>query len=146
VQALIKLGLMAVTGAAGAHARETARRTALHLAGMIAVALLAVAGVGCALAALWVALLPEIGALGAWLVLAGMLLGAAAILALALQRGRHREHREPEELSAAVQAALGDIRAFTEHSGEGLKKALEGHEWQLVIAALLAGLFLGRRH
>jgi hypothetical protein len=140
---LIKLGLMAVTGAAGAHAREAARRTAVYLAGLIAVALLAIAGLGCALAALWVALLPELGALGAWLVLAGVLLVAAAILAFAIQ-GR-REHREPEDLSAAVQAALGDLRAFTEHSGEGLKKAVEGHEWQLVIAALLAGLLLGRR-
>jgi hypothetical protein len=144
VQSLIKLGLMAVTGAAGAHARQAARRTAIHLGGMIAVAMLGAAGIGCALAALWVVLLPEIGAAGAWVVLAAILLAAAAILAVALQSGRGR-HAEPEDMSAAVQAALADLRAFTEHSGEGLKKAIEGHEWQLVIAALLAGLFLGRR-
>jgi hypothetical protein len=110
VESLIKLGLMAMTGAAGERARGAARRTALYLAGMIAVALLGVTGIGCALAALWVALLPQLG-----------------------------------DIAAAVRAALEDLRALTEHSGAGLKKAIEGHEWQIVIAALVAGMFLGRR-
>ncbi len=144
MESLIKLGLMAVTGAAGERARGAARRTALYLAGMIAVASLGVTGIGCALAALWVALLPQLGVVGAWLVLAAILLAAGAILALLLNRG-HTKHAEPEDITAAVRAALEDLRALTEHSGAGLKKAIEGHEWQIVIAALVAGMFLGRR-
>ncbi len=144
MESLIKLGLMAVAGAAGERARGAARRTALYLAGTIAAAAIGIAGIGCALAALWVALLPPLGIVGAWLVLAAILLAAGAILALLLNRGQAK-HAEPEDITAAVRAALEDLRALTEHSGAGLKKAIEGHEWQVVIAALLAGMFLGRR-
>lgn len=143
MESLIKLGVMALTGAASAGARHAARRAAIYLAGMIAAAILATAGIGCALAALWLGIRPEIGKVGAWLVLAAILLAAAAVLVLAL-RGRRDKH-EPEDLSASLQSALGDLRALTEQSGEGLRKAIEGREWQLVIAALLAGIFVGRR-
>ena len=144
MESLIKLGLLAATGAATSRARHATRRAAIYLAGMVAVAILAAAGVFCALAALWVVLKPELGRLGAWLVLTAILLAAAAILALVLNH--RRERHEPDDISSTLQSALGDLRAFTEQSGEGLRKAVEGREWQLVVAALLAGLFLGRRH
>jgi hypothetical protein len=144
VESLIKLGLMAITGAAGERARGAARRTALYLAGTIAVALLGVTGIGCALAALWLALLPQLGLIGAWLVLAAILLAAGAILALLLNRG-HRKPEEPVDVGAAIRAALEDFRALTEHSGAGLKQVIEGHEWQIVLGALVAGILVGRR-
>lgn len=143
METLIKLGLMAITGAAGEHARNAARRTAIYLAGMIAVALLGIAGIGCALAALWLALRPELGRIGAWLVLAAILLAAGAVLALLLHRGRGKR-AEPEDPSVAIHAALGELRALTQSSGAELKKAIEGHEWLLVVAALLAGILAGR--
>jgi hypothetical protein len=109
------------------------RAVTVALLGMVA-ALFAVAALGCAAAALWLALLPSVGPIYAPLILAGvLLLIALVILAFARRTLRRRPPQStsvaPAELAALLEAAEP---LFNEHKGTAL------------LAALIAGLVAGR--
>jgi hypothetical protein len=106
-------------------------RTAIAALIAFAAALCAAASVGCAIAALWIYLLPKFGPAGAALAAAAvlLLLGLAALAAAARIVQRKRRPQLPPDATAELAAAAA--RLFKEHQGPVLLAA--------VIAGLLAG-------
>ncbi len=123
---LLKLALALAEGVAVQRARPAAARICY----VAFAALCAVAALACALAALWIYALPYVGAAGAPLVVAGVLLVLVlALLALRGYAGRRRL-ASPEDIAAT--ALLGEVaRLVKEHKGA------------VLIAALFIGLLAG---
>ena len=94
-------------------------------------ALLAAGGLGCAAAALWNALLPPLGPVGAPLVVAGVTLTLAGALALVASSLMRRARPRPVEM-LDTDGLLGEAsRYVNEHKGAAL------------LAAALAGVIAG---
>jgi len=109
-------------------ARRTARTVATSVVIMVAAGLLVIAAAICLGAAAWYALLPEVGALGAWL-LVGVALGILAICLLLTRILWLRRARA--ELPPAPGLPFGS----------GLSR---GPDLALIAGALLAGFLAGR--
>lgn len=126
---LIRLGLLAVSGAAADRARRAAAELASQAAALLVSALLAGYALGCAAAALWLLVAPSLGAVGAWLVTAATLAAASIAVLLGLWLWRARRGRRIHQPPVANELAnwLGD------------------HEWTLIAASLLAGFLSARR-
>ncbi|MGD9741497.1 MAG: hypothetical protein AB7F08_01760 [Dongiaceae bacterium] len=129
---LLKMGLMALTGGAVAQAGRTAKRTATYIAGLAFAGVLATAAAGCGLAALWVWLVPEVGVIGAWLIVGAVFLLASAIVLLVTLQTHARHERIETPPAPALPSA------------DELKQMVKGLEWPLVAAALAAGIFATR--
>lgn len=107
------------------------RRGSLALVCVLIAALLAVAAMGCAVAALWIYLLPLLGPVGAPLVAAGALLVLALVLLLVARRALGG--RAPRTLPASNGvAATAD-----------LARLIKDHKIEMLVAALTAGLVAG---
>lgn len=129
---LIKLALSALAASSqtSALAAFSGRMVAGGVLGVVAL-LLAGAAWGCACAALWIALIPALGPVGAPLVVAGVCLSVAGLLALAAwQLVRRRRARAVNHLQLdAVMAEAG--------------KLIQEHKVEAIVAAIVAGFVAG---
>jgi hypothetical protein len=103
------------------------RRMGLILFYAILAAIVAIAALGCAIAAIWLALLPAIGPVWTPLLIAAALAGIAAILVLLIAshrrgRGRRSDGEGPATLSSAI---------------------LRDHKSSLLLGAALVGMLAG---
>jgi hypothetical protein len=124
VEALLALGRF--TSGLGA----ALRRGSIALACLAIAALLVLAAIGCAVAALWLYLLPLLGQVGAPLAAAGALVVVALVLLLVARsvlRGRR-----PDAQAASGDAVVAD-----------LARLIKEHKLETLIAALTAGLVAG---
>jgi hypothetical protein len=124
VEALLALGRF--TSGLGA----ALRRGSIALACLAIAALLVLAAIGCAVAALWLYLLPLLGQVGAPLAAAGALVVVALVLLLVARsvlRGRR-----PDAQGASGDAVVAD-----------LARLIKEHKLETLIAALTAGLVAG---
>jgi hypothetical protein len=129
---LIRLAVALAESSAVSLARQATARTARVLAAAAAAAGCAIAAVACVLAALWIYALPHVGAIGAPLVVAGVLL-VMCLAVLMLMRYRLKRRPAPPAAGAAPALLLAEAtRLFKEHKGP------------VLMAALLAGLVAGR--
>ena len=129
---LIKLALsaLAASSQSSAFAAFTGRMAAAALLGFIAL-VLAGAAWGCACAALWIALIPTLGSVGAPLVVAAVCLVFAGILALVawlLMRRRRARLGEGLQLDALLTQA-GNL--------------INEHKLGALVVAVLAGILAG---
>jgi hypothetical protein len=127
---LFKVALMLLTGrqsSQGLGARITAGALWSGLA-----AVMMMAGVACILTALWIYLIPRIGPAGAALTVGGILLLLSGILVLVA-----RSSFTPDESEA-------DMPALGEELLEELREGFEEHKGLALLAALAAGLLVGK--
>ena len=136
MESLLRLALIAGTGASIGGLRRAGRRAAVCLAVALAIGAIAVAAIGCFAAAGWYALLPQLGpAWSALIIGLALALLAAVVWAVAERRGRRATPRG-DGLLGAVPPELPDIDVA------GL---LERNAGTIMLAAFAAGLFLNRR-
>jgi hypothetical protein len=124
VEALLALGRFA-SGLGAA-----LRRGSIALACLAIAALLVLAAIGCAVAALWLYLLPLLGNVGAPLAAAGALIVVALVLLLVASRVLRG--RRPDARAASGDAVVAD-----------LAQLVKGHKLETLVAALTAGLVAG---
>ncbi len=91
-----------------------------------------VAGLGCGMAALWLYLAPQIGAAGAALSVAAVLMVSAGILLL-IARSQFQNN----------QAADDDLPPLGEELFEELREGFEKNKMVALMAAVVAGLLVG---
>lgn len=120
---------------------DTVRRVTAVVLCLVLAGIFAVVASGCAIAALWIYLRPQIGPVLAPLAVAGLLLVLAGALVV-LSRVIGRQRKKPaaalgdgRNAAADPLAALSDdaLRLFKQHKGATL------------LAAVLAGLIAGRK-
>jgi hypothetical protein len=128
---LIKLALVLTEGAAVRHGRQAIARVACVAAVTIAAASCAIAAVACVLTALWIYVLPHVGATGAPLVVAGVLL-AMCLVTLVLMRNALKPRRTLSPASVTPKLLLAEAT-----------RLLKEHEGPVLMTALLAGLIAG---
>jgi hypothetical protein len=107
---------------------ETLRRGGIALVCVLVAVLLALTAAGCAVAALWIYLLPLLGPVGAPLAAAGALLVAALVLLLIARRVLRPQ---PTTAAPPVDAAAE------------LTRLTRDHKVEMLVAALTAGLVAG---
>ena len=112
-------------GAAGS-LRAASRRMGLMLLYLLLAAIAAIAAVGCAIAAVWLALLPAIGPVWTPLVIGAVLAGTAAILVFLMSRRPRRGRLSAGEDPAALLSVI-----------------LRDHKMSLILGAALAGMLAG---
>ena len=127
---LIRLGLVLATAAVGQRDNRGIRHTALVAALTVAATGCAIAALTCGLIAVWICLLPFVGAAGAWAIVTGILLALCFAL-LALGRYRWR-HRPPPTAGADVPLLLAETR-----------RLVRDNKSSVLAGALLAGLIAG---
>jgi 4-amino-4-deoxy-L-arabinose transferase-like glycosyltransferase len=140
---LLRLALLAATGATIGGLEHTGRRLAICLAAAIGVGILIVGAIGCFAAAGWYALLPQLGPAWAALII-GLALALVAVIiwAVAERRGRRSALRG----SGAGIAGLGLLDALPAQLAEiDIGRVLERNAGTIVLAAFAAGMFLNRR-
>jgi hypothetical protein len=133
---LLRLALMAGTGASIGGLQRAGRRVAICLAAALAIGLIGAAAIGCFAAAGWYALLPQLGP--AWTALViGLVLAVVAAIIWAIAERRHRRAalRSPG-LFDALPSTLPDI---------DVAGALARNAGTIMLAAFAAGMFLNRR-
>jgi hypothetical protein len=131
---LIRLVLAAVEEFAARSLRRAVRRLA-YVAGCVAVALCCGMGAfGCALAALWIYAIPHVGAVGAPLVVAAVLL-AIGLGFFALSRR-----------SAGAQRVLPAMNIDYAAVAAELSEMVREHKAPTLIAAFLAGVMAGTKN
>jgi len=139
MESLLRLALVAATGAGIGGLERTGRRLAISAAALLAVALVVVAAICWFAAAAWYALLPEVGP--AW---AALIIGLALVLVAALIWAiAERRHRRPPPPSAGILDALP--RAAAQITDIDLGRVLEKNAGSIILAAFAAGMFLNRR-
>jgi hypothetical protein len=106
------------------------RRGSIALVCLLIAALLAVAALGCAVAALWIYLLPLLGTVGAPLAAAGALILIALVLLFVASRVLRAQRPRS-------QASSGDAVAAD------LARLIKEHKLEALVAALTAGLVAG---
>lgn len=129
---LIKLALLLAEFASGQRGRQATGHAARIAVTAVAGACCGVAAIACALVALWLYVLPQVGPTGAPLVVAGVLLGMCLAL-FALVQYRFRP-RPPPAAGVAPSVLIAEAtRLLNENKGT------------VLLAALLAGLVAGSR-
>lgn len=122
--------LMALSAGAAWRARRAMRELGVGAALCVVVALLMLGALVCGAGVIWLALRPELGAIGAWAVLGAILVGLAVLLAVGYAIWRQRSRRA----ASRVAANLPDLRSV-----------LRGNEWPLIAAGLVVGFLSGLR-
>lgn len=113
-------------------ARPAGRCVACAAVGTVAAVLCVITASGCALTALWIYLLPEMGPVGAPLVVAGVLLVMCFIM-LAVVRYGLTPRAPPPRAAAAPALLLADVT-----------RLVKDNKAPVLLTALLAGLVAGR--
>jgi hypothetical protein len=140
---LLRLALIAATGATVGGLEHTGRRLAICLAAAIGIGILGVAAIGCFAAAGWYAMLPELGP--AWSALiVGLALALVAVVIWAIAERRRRRSALLNNAGAGI--GLGLLDALPAQLAEiDLGKVLERNAGSIILAAFAAGMFLNRR-
>lgn len=125
---LIKLVLALADGSGR---RPASTCVACAAVGGVAAAGCAIAALACALAALWIYALPRVGAAGAPLVVAGVLVTICLFMALVVRYGL--APRPAPSAAAAPGLLLADAA-----------RLIQDHKGPVLMTALLAGLIAGR--
>jgi O-antigen/teichoic acid export membrane protein len=107
-------------------------RTACVVAAAAAAVGCAIAALGCLLAALWIYARPHVGAVGAPLVVAGVLL-AIGLAVLGLMRHKLKRRPPPPPAGDALASLLAEAT-----------RLLKEHKGSVLTVALLAGFVAGR--
>ena len=129
---LIKLALLFAERSGGQDGRQAATHVAHIAVATMACVCCGVAAMACALVALWLYVLPQVGPTGAPLVVAGVLLAMCLALLALVRYGM--KPRPPPATSAAPSVLIAEAtRLVNENKAAAL------------LAALLAGLVAGRR-
>jgi hypothetical protein len=136
MESLLRLALIAGTGASIGGLQRAGRRAAVGLGVAVAIGLIAVAAIGCFAAAGWYALLPQVGPAWSALIIGLVLMVLAAVIWAVAERRRRRAALRGNGLLDAVPSQLPDIDVA------GL---LERHAGSIMLAAFAAGMFLNRR-
>jgi len=132
MEQIIKVALMLLTDRrSGGESGATRMTTGAVCTGYALLTL--TAGLACALTALWLYLVPRIGAAGAALAVAGVLLVTSGILML-VARSMFTPDDSDEEAPA-----------FGEELLEGLREGFEGNKSLALMAAVVAGLIAGSK-
>jgi hypothetical protein len=106
------------------------RRGSIALICLMIAALLALAAAGCAVAALWIYLMPLLGKVGAPLAAAGALVFIALVLLLVASRVLRAQR--PDSPASSGDAVAAD-----------LARLVKEHKLEALVAALTAGLVAG---
>lgn len=122
------------TPSVGGQVRGRAGRAIASAVGMAAGALLGAVALGCAAIALWLYAQPLIGAAGAWLVVAGLLLVLGLIAAFAIPAMIERRKPAPAPASSLP---LSDIAALL---GDDAAKLFNDNKAIVLLAAFLGGM------
>src|SRR2546423_13084299 len=109
MESLLRLALIAGTGASIGGLRRAGRRAAACLAVALAIGLIAAAAIGCFAAAGWYALLPQLGPAWSALIIGLALAFLAAVIWAGAERCRRRAALCREALLGAVPPQLPDI-------------------------------------
>jgi hypothetical protein len=143
VGSLLRLALIAATGATIGGLEHTGRRLAICLAGAIGIGILLVGAIGCFAAAGWYALLPQIGPAWAALIV-GLALALIAVIIWAVAEQRRR--RAALRSSSSGIAGLGLLEALPAQLAEiDIGRVLERNAGTIILAAFAAGMFLNRK-
>src|SRR5882757_8709276 len=126
---LLRLALMAGTGASIGGLQRAGRRVAIGLAAALAIGLIAATAIGCFAAAGWYALLPQLGPAWAALIIGLALALLAAVIWAVAERHRRRSALRGDGLMDGLQSQLPDIDVA------GL---LERHAGSIILAAFAA--------
>ncbi len=138
MEKLIRSMLIARTaGAVAERAGKIVRRAIAVIVCTILAGIFAGAAFGCAMAALWIVLLPQIGPVLAPLAVCGLLL----VLALALLLTSQVVARRKVSGTAAAGAAGDPLAAL---ATDALRLVRE-HKGAMLLSAVLAGLIIGRK-
>jgi hypothetical protein len=143
VGSLLRLALIAATGATIGGLEHTGRRLAICLVGAIGIGILLVGAIGCFAAAGWYALLPQIGPAWAALIV-GLALALIAVIIWAVAEQRRR--RAALRSSSSGIAGLGLLEALPAQLAEiDIGRVLERNAGTIILAAFAAGMFLNRK-
>ena len=134
---LLKLALALSEGAAVRHAGQATARMACVALVVLAASSFALAGVACALAALWIYTVPHVGPAGAPLIVAGVLL-AISLAILAVLRYGFKPRQAPRPAVVTPDILRPEILLVE------ATRLLKQHKLPVLLAALLAGLAAGR--
>ncbi|SRR5258708_2113912 len=138
MEKLIRSLLIAqAAGAVADRVGKTVRRAIAVFVCAVLAGIFAAAAFGCAMAALWIVLLPQIGPVLAPLAVGGLLL----VLALALLLISQAAARRKVSGTAAAGAAGDPLAALT---ADALRLVRE-HKVATLLSAVLAGLIIGRK-
>ncbi len=129
---LIKLVVLAAEAASGRQGRHETAHVAAMAVVAVAAAGCAVAAIACTLAALWIYAWPRVGAAGAALIVAGVLLAMSLGLLLVLRFGLAPRPPPPPHTDAASMLFAESVRLLKENKAP------------VLLAALLAGLLAGK--
>jgi hypothetical protein len=128
---LIRLALALAEQGAVRRSRQAAARMVCVAAVALLAAGCAIAAVACGLAALWIYAVPQVGAAGAPLVVAGVLV-VMCLAVLALMRYGLKPRQAPPPAGAAPAVLLAETT-----------RLLKEHKGSVLVAAVLAGLVAG---
>ena len=130
---LIKFALLFAERVDDRKGRQTIAQVALLAAATLAGASFGFAAIACALVALWLGILPQVGPVGAPLVVAGVLLFMCVVL-FAVVRYELKPRPQPAAPSVPAVLIADATRLINENKGS------------VLLAALLAGLAVGGRN
>jgi hypothetical protein len=140
MESLLRLALVAATGASIGGIERIGRRLIILCAVAFAVALIAAAAVGCFAAAAWYALLPQAGPAGAALIIGLALCLVGAVIWAVAERRRRRLPTSRMGMLEALPLAASQLP-----SGRDVSGALARHAGSVMLAAFAVGMFLNRR-
>lgn len=130
---LIKLAFALIDGGVMRPRRQSTAKMACVAIIVVSAAVSAIAAAGCALAALWIFVLPHVGPIGAPVVVAGVLLAFCLAMLALIFYGPKRRRASPALVDAAPTLLLAEAT-----------RLLKEHKGTVLIAALLAGLLAGK--
>jgi len=131
---LIRLAVASAENAAVREARRSRARIEYAAALIAAASFCAIVASGCAIAALWIALMPYYGPAGAPLIVSGVLFVICAGLGLLLRYRRPASEAPPEPSAVSSPAGLDTAAAL---------QLLKDHKVPVLIGALLVGWAAG---
>ena len=140
---LLRLALVAATGATIGGLEHTGRRLAICLAAAIGVGILVVGAIGCFAAAGWYALLPQLGPAWAALIV-GLALAVVAAVIWAVAERRNRRSALRAANTAGVGLGLLDALP-AQLASIDVGRVLERNAGSIILAAFAAGMFLNRK-
>jgi hypothetical protein len=139
MESLLRLALVAATGAGIGGLERTGRRLALCLAAALVVGIIAAAAIGCFAAAGWYALLPQLGPAWTALIIGLVLAVVAAVIWAVAERRRRRLPPPGGGILDALPLAASKLTEID------IGRILEKNAGSIVLAAFAAGMFLNRR-
>ncbi|HVT51003.1 MAG TPA: phage holin family protein [Dongiaceae bacterium] len=140
MESLLRLALVAATGASIGGLERAGRRLAICLAVAVAVGILGAVAIACFAAAGWYALLPQVGPAWAALIIGLAMAVVAAVVWAIAERRRRRAPPPSTGLLDALPLAASQLP-----SGDEMAKMLSKHAGTVMLAAFAAGMFLNRR-